>query len=129
VLTEHVRRSLGNVIARLYMDSTGAVRGVTMGARIEQALGGLFGPRAAAHGNGLLSPDTLAAMLRELHTISQAHATEGRPLPLIVPPNLRVGVRRLIEPVMPQLPVVSLAELPPTITLSRVATWEMPNGI
>ena len=127
VLTEHVRRSLGNVIARLHMDSAGAVRGVTLGARLEQALAGLFGPRVA-NGNGLLSPDTLAAMLRELHTISQAHATEGRPLPLIVPPNLRVGVRRLVEPVMPQLPVVSLAELPPTITLSSVATWEMPHG-
>ncbi|HEY0970392.1 MAG TPA: flagellar biosynthesis protein FlhA [Gemmatimonadales bacterium] len=129
VLTEHVRRSLGNVIARLYMDSTGAVRGVTLGARMEQALGGLFGPRVASQGNSLLSPDTLAAMLRELHTIAQAHATEGRPLPLIVPPNLRVGVRRLVEPVMPQLPIVSLGELPPTVTLSSVATWEMPNGL
>ena len=129
VLTEHVRRSLGNVIARLYMDATGAVRGVTLGARLEQSLAGLFGPRVAAQGNGLLSPDALASMLRDLHTISQAHASEGRPLPLIVPPNLRVGVRRLVEPVMPQLPVVSLAELPPTITLSSVATWELPHGL
>jgi flagellar biosynthesis protein FlhA len=128
VLTEHVRRSLSNVIARLFMDSSGAVRGVMLGTRLEQALSGLFGPRVA-QGNGLLSPDTLAAMLRELHVISQAHASEGRPLPLIVPPNLRVGVRRLVEPVMPQLPVVSLAELPPTVTLSSVATWEMPHGL
>ena len=48
--------------------------------------------------------------------------------PLIVPPNLRVGVRRLIEPVMPQVPVVSLAELPPTVTLSAVATWELTGA-
>jgi len=67
-------------------------------------------------------------MLRDLNTISMAHTSEGRPLPLVVPPHLRVGVRRLVEPVMPQLPVVSLAELPPTITLSSIATWEMPHG-
>ena len=128
LLTEYVRRSLSNVIARLYMDATGGIRAVTMGARLEQALAGLFGPRAGQAGMSLLTPDTLAAMLRDLNTISMAHSSEGRPLPLVVPPNLRVGVRRLVEPVMPQLPVVSLAELPPTITLSSIATWEMPHG-
>jgi flagellar biosynthesis protein FlhA len=30
--------------------------------------------------------------------------------------------------VLPSLPVVSLAELPAQITLSSVATWEMPHG-
>src|SRR5690606_36840504 len=110
LLTEYVRRSLSNVIARLYMDVTGGIRAVTMGARLEQALAGLFGPRAGQAGMSLLTPDTLAAMLRDLNTISMAHSSEGRPLPLVVPPNLRVGVRRLVEPVMPQLPVVSLAE-------------------
>jgi flagellar biosynthesis protein FlhA len=53
------------------------------------------------------------------------YAAEGRPLPLITPPSLRVGVRRLIEPVLPSLPIISLAELPAAITLSSVATWEM----
>jgi flagellar biosynthesis protein FlhA len=46
-------------------------------------------------------------------------------LPLLVPPSLRVGVRRLVEPVLPSLPIVSLAELPPYIKLSSVATWEI----
>src|SRR6185503_15911223 len=32
-LTEHVRRSLANVIARMYSDDTGAVRGLTLGPR------------------------------------------------------------------------------------------------
>jgi len=128
LLTEHVRRSLANVIARLYLDVTGGVRGVTIGPRLEQALAGLFGPRAGQAGMSLLSPDALANLLRDLHVISQTHASEGRPLPLIVPPNLRVGVRRLVEPVMPQLPVVSLAELPPTVTLSSVATWELTHA-
>ena len=128
ILTEHVRRALSNVIARLYMDVTGGIRAVTMGPRLEQALAGLFGPRAGQAGATLLTPDTLAALLRELNNVSLSHNSEGRPLPLIVPPNLRVGVRRLVEPVMPQLPVISLAELPPTITLSSIATWEMPYG-
>jgi flagellar biosynthesis protein FlhA len=51
---------------------------------------------------------------------------EGRPLPLIVPPQLRVGIRRLIEPVLPNVPVVSLGELPAQVNLHSVSTWEMP---
>jgi flagellar biosynthesis protein FlhA len=57
------------------------------------------------------------------------HAVEGRPLPLITPPTLRVGVRRLIEPVLPNVPVISLAELPAAVNLTSVATWELPHAV
>ena len=126
-LTEAVRKSLTNVIARLFADQSGVVRAITIGARLESALMGLFSPRAAAANAPLLTPDSLAAMLRDLNHLATTYAVDGRPLPLITPPSLRIGVRRLIEPVLPSLPVVSLAELPPAITLSSVATWEMKH--
>jgi flagellar biosynthesis protein FlhA len=126
-LTEHVRRALTNVIARLHADSTGAVRGITVGPRLEAALMTLFSPRSNG-GMSLLTPDGLANLLRELNHLSTMYAADGRPLPLITPPSLRVGVRRLIEPVLPSLPVVSLAELPPSVSLSSVATWDIPNA-
>jgi flagellar biosynthesis protein FlhA len=127
-LTEIVRRALTNVVARLYADQTGTVRGITIGSRLESALLGLFSPRAAQANSTLLTPESLAGMLRDLNHLATTYAVDGRPLPLITPPSLRVGVRRLIEPVLPSLPVVSLAELPAQITLSSVATWEMPHG-
>ncbi len=127
-LTEVVRKSLTNVIARLFADQTGTVRGITIGARLESALLGLFSPRNSQMNAPVLTPESLAAMLRDLNHLATTYAVDGRPLPLITPPSLRVGVRRLIEPVLPSLPVVSLAELPAQITLSSVATWEMPNG-
>ncbi len=126
-LTEFVRKSLTNVIARLFADQSGVVRGITIGARLESALMGLFSPRASAATAPMLTPDSLAAMLRDLNHLATTYAVDGRPLPLITPPSLRIGVRRLIEPVLPSLPVVSLAELPPAITLSSVATWEMKH--
>jgi flagellar biosynthesis protein FlhA len=127
-LTEVVRKSLTNVIARLFADQTGTVRGITLGARLESALLGLFSPRSSQPNAPVLTPESLAGMLRDLNNLATTYAVDGRPLPLITPPSLRVGVRRLIEPVLPSLPVVSLAELPAQITLSSVATWEMPNG-
>ena len=127
-LTEHVRRSLGNVIAHQYMDESGTVRGITLGARLEASLMGLFSPRATHPGTAMLTPDTLAGLLRELNTLAAAGAADGRSVPLVVPPGLRVGIRRLIEPVMPALPVVSLAELPATVQLTSVGHWEMKHA-
>ncbi len=127
-LTEHVRRSLSNVIARLYSEPDSSVRGITMGPRLELALTGLFSPRTAQSGAALLNPDALARMLRDLNEMSQAYSSEGRPIPLVTPPSLRVGVRRLIEPVLPSLPVISLAELPTAVNLHSVGMWEMANA-
>lgn len=124
VLTEHARRALTNTIARLHMDESGVVRGITVGPRLEMSLLGLFAPRANQSPATMLTPDTLGALLRELDQLSSATTVEGRPLPLLAPPSLRVGLRRLVEPVLPNLPVVSLAELPPYVKLSAVATWE-----
>jgi flagellar biosynthesis protein FlhA len=129
ILCEHARRSLSNVIARLYADGTGAVHGITIGPRLEQALTGLFSPRGQhQQAMGLLTPDGLAGLLRELNHLSTSNAIDGRPVPLITSPSLRVGVRRLIEPVLPALPVVSLAELPPSVTLQSAGLWEMNGG-
>jgi flagellar biosynthesis protein FlhA len=126
VLTEHVRRSMSNVIARMYADETGAVRGISLGARLENSLMALFSPRTAPSGGLPLTPDTLASLLRELNLLATTHAVEGRLPPLITPPSLRVGIRRLVEPVLSSLPVISLAELPPAARLNSVATWELP---
>jgi flagellar biosynthesis protein FlhA len=124
VLTEHARRSLTNTIARLFMDEGGVVRGITVGPKLEAALLGLFSPRANANPAALLTPDSLGSLLRELDQVSSINMVEGRPVPLLAPPSLRVGLRRLVEPVLPNLPVVSLAELPPYVKLSAVAMWE-----
>ena len=126
-LTEHVRRALSKVIADQYASPDGTVRAITVGPRLEAALMGLFNPRQPKAG-GMLDPDLLTKLLQELARLTKVHGAEGRPVPLITPPSLRVGIRRLLEPVLPAIPVVSLAELPPHIELITIATWELPNA-
>ncbi len=122
-LTEHVRRALSNVIARMLMDEGGAIQAVTLGSKLEASLMMLFAPRAGS-GGSLLTPDQLAGLLRDLQRMTST-GVDSKPLPLVVPPALRTGIRRLVEPVMPALAVVSFAELPTTVTLTPNATWEM----
>jgi flagellar biosynthesis protein FlhA len=131
-LTEHVRRALGPLIAQQYVDAEGAVRGVTIGPRLENALLALFSPRPAAAGgagagHALLNPASIAHLLRDLNALTSTHSRDGKLPPLIAPPGLRVGVRRIVEPVMPRLPVLSLAELPAHVNVAAIGTWDLPK--
>ncbi len=127
VLTEHVRRALSNVVAQLFADADGTVRGITVGPRLESALMQLFTPRAARDGQ-MLEPDQLTGLLRALNELAATARRDGRARPLITPPALRVGIRRLVEPILPDLPVVSLGELPPQIPVQSLAMWELPRA-
>jgi flagellar biosynthesis protein FlhA len=127
-LTEHVRRAMANVIGESFQGSDGAIRGITLGPELEAALMGLFSPRANRPPTHMMDPETLTGLLGRLDDLTRAYADDGRPVPVITPPGLRVGVRRLIEPVLPNVPVISLAELPPQANLRSLATWEMQNA-
>jgi flagellar biosynthesis protein FlhA len=127
-LTEQVRRALAPVIGDLYADGDGEVRGITIGPSLEAALMSFFSPGSTSTPPKLLEPDTLTRLLAHLQKLSRPSDSEGRPIPVITPPGLRVGIRRLVEPVMPSLPVVSLAELPTQANIRSVGIWEMTDA-
>ena len=127
-LTEHVRRSMANVIVEMHQSEDGSVHGITIGPKLEAALMGLFSPRGGGSGSAMLNPDRLTGLLGQLDQLARAYGEDVRSIPLITPPGLRVGIRRLIEPVLPQIPVVSLAELPAHVNLQSVATWELDHA-
>ena len=123
-LTEHVRGALTHVIGELYADDRGEVRGIGVGPRLEAALMTFFSPRQGRN-DAMLRPDTLTAVLRQIDAVTRQHAVDGALPPVVTPPGLRVGVRRLLEPVLPNVPVLSLAELPANVTLTTIAVWEL----
>src|SRR5690606_35347219 len=112
----------------VHAGASGVVRGIALGPRLEAALVGLFAARQGKTLEQVLEPDVLAGVLRRLDTLTREHGTGGRPVPLITPPGLRVGIRRLLEPVLPAIPVISLAEIPPQVSVETVAMWELPDA-
>jgi flagellar biosynthesis protein FlhA len=117
------------VIVQLHDEGDGTVRGVTIGPRLEAALMGLFSPRAAGSAQvRALEPSELAAVLRQLNDLATQARRDGQYRPLITPPSLRVGVRRLVEPILPRLPVISLGELPAQTPVHSLATWELTHA-
>ena len=127
-LTEHVRRALGSVILQIHDQGDGSIRGITVGPRLEAALMQLFSPRALRDGGRTMDPDELTDALRRLNDLATTHRRDGQMPTLIAPPSLRVGIRRLIEPVLPKLPVLSLGELPTQAPILSLATWELARA-
>ncbi len=127
-LTEQVRRTLSSVLVQLYDDGDGSISGITMGPRLETALMGLFSPRPMREGQRPIEPEELTGALRQLNDLMNRHKRDGQFRPLITPPALRIGVRRLVEPVLPHLPVLSLGELPAQTPVTSLATWELPRA-
>ncbi len=126
VLTEHVRKTLASVIAHLHADPDGAMRGITVGPRLEAAFMTLFSPRPGTPPQ--IGADDLTRLLRTFGELATAARREGHYRPVITPPALRVGIRRLLEPVHPHVPVLSLAELPAHMPLHSLSTWEIPRA-
>lgn len=127
-LTERVRHALSHVIGDLYADDQGRIEGITVGPQLEASLMRLFNPRDVASGGALLDPDNLTTLLTELSAVWKRNSEQDRITPLISPPGLRIGIRRLIEPILPDVPVVSLSELPPQVSVNSIATWEMNHA-
>jgi flagellar biosynthesis protein FlhA len=127
-LCEHVRRALSPVIVEAFKNEAGVIPAITVGPRLEATLMQLFSPRATVEGSRTLDPDELTDVLRSLHTLVTQAKTEGEVVPLITPPSLRVGIRRLVEPVVPKLPIVSLSELPTQTPIHGLATWELDDA-
>lgn len=127
-LTEHVRRALSPAIVRLLSADQAPVRALTVGPRLEVALMHLFSPRGPQAGTRTLDAAELTGALQDLGRLVQQHRHDGRPPALITPPALRIGIRRLVEPVLSRLPVVSLAELPAQTPIQNLAMWEISHA-
>jgi flagellar biosynthesis protein FlhA len=126
VLTEHVRRALSLVILQTLGRADAVLEVIAVGPRLEVALMQMFSPRASEGSRGL-EPEQLTAALEALHRIVESTKRDGSPTPLVTPPALRIGIRRLIEPSFRRLPVISLAELPAQTQIKTVAVWELSN--
>jgi len=124
-LAEHVRRALSPVIVETFKDAGGVIPAITVGPRLEAALMQLFSPRSKVEGSHMLEPEELTTMLRSLSDLVARTKSNGEVVPLITPPSLRIGIRRLVEPVVPRLPIVSLSELPTQTPIQSLGTWEL----
>jgi flagellar biosynthesis protein FlhA len=115
-LTEQARERVGGTICQRLTNTEGELYVLTLDPSIEQTMSGAI--RAVDDKSSLvLEPRFAEQLLRRLaNDIERMMANNMMPV-VLCSPSLRRHVRKLTERVMPQLAVVSLAEVPHGVSL------------
>ncbi len=126
-LTEYVRGRLGRTIIKPYLGGDGTLPMITLHQNVER----LFQEnlRQTDHG-AYLAMDPMQAQ-RIIQAINRTHesalATDGQPV-LLTSPMVRPHLSQLITRFIPNLPVISQAEIPSEIRLQTLAVVNVDNA-
>jgi flagellar biosynthesis protein FlhA len=118
-LVEAVRQSLGRALVRPLLAEDGGLRVVTLDSAIEEELGRAFNPQTAASAASALQPSLVRRLLDGLRRLAGEQAAITSPVVLCSTPA-RFHLKRLLEPFMPKLVVLSPGEIPPAISVQSV---------
>jgi flagellar biosynthesis protein FlhA len=111
ILTEYVRHTLARTICGQYRDAQGCLNCITLDPRTEDYIQGNI--RRTEHGSTLaIPPDRQSELLQKVRAqLESASATAGGTVAIVCSPPVRLWVRRMLETVLPQTPVLGLNEL------------------
>ncbi|CAK7064061.1 MAG: Flagellar biosynthesis protein FlhA [Desulfovibrio sp.] len=119
MLTEYVRERLARTIVKPYMDSQGALPVITLDAKAEQAM-----QEAVRQTDGgaylALNPASAQRLMQHINkAVEDAVSTDGQPV-VLTTPMTRPHLAQLVMRFLPNVPVISQAEIPSDIRLTSV---------
>ena len=121
-LTEYVRQNLSRTIFSLYRDSEGKVTAITLAPDVEKTIIDVI-QSAVTKGSSLaMPPRFIERITSALKTQVDRMSSEGLQPLLVCSPTVRQYFKRLVEPVFPNLVVISYAELPQTAEIVSFGT-------
>ncbi len=119
MLTEYARERLARSIVKPYMDSQGALPVITLDAKAEQTL--QESVRQTDGGAYLaMNPGTAQRLMQHINkAVEDAVGTDGQPV-VLTSPMTRPHLAQLVMRFLPNVPVISQAEIPPDVRLASV---------
>jgi flagellar biosynthesis protein FlhA len=127
VLTEYVRHSLSETIARLHRDARGIVHGIAMDPSLEQMITNALQSQREASPSLGLSPAVIARIHDTLSANVERCAGAGIPPAVLCAATVRPYFYRLIHTAFPAVTVLSFTELPPETEIEFIGRLEVLN--
>ncbi|MBG0778035.1 MAG: flagellar biosynthesis protein FlhA [Desulfovibrionaceae bacterium] len=126
-LTEYVREKMARTIVKPYLGATGTLPIVTLDYSVDKILQDSL--RQTEHGAYLaMEPMTAQKVIAAANrAVENAAISDGQPI-LLVAPIMRPHLAQLLARFVPNLPVLSQAEVPGDIQLQSVATVVLDNA-
>ncbi len=118
-LVESVRQSLGRALVRPLLSETGGLRVVTLDNALEEELGRAFTAPPPGASASALQPPFARRILEGLRRLAGEQVTVASPVVLCSTPA-RYHLKRLLEPFLPKLVVLSPLEVPPVVEVQSM---------
>ncbi len=120
LLVEAVRQALGRALVRPLLNEEGKLRVVTLDPPLEEELGRAFGPQASTSVSAALQPSFVRRILEGLRRVAGEQVAVASPVLLCSTPA-RFHLKRLLEPFLPKLVVLSPVEVPAAVSVQSIA--------
>ena len=119
LLVESVRQSLGRALVRPLLSEGGGLRVVTLDHALEEELGRAFGAQLPPAGTAGLQPPFAHRILDGMRRLAGEQVAVASPVLLCSTPA-RFHLKRLLEPFLPKVVVLSPLEVPPVVEVQSV---------
>ena len=120
MLVEAVRQALGRALVRPLLEEN-QLRVVTLDTGIEDELSRAFNPAASTSAGAALQPSLVRRILDGLRQLAGEQVTVASPVLMCSTPA-RFHLKRLLEPFVPKLVVLSPNEIPPVVSVQSLGT-------
>jgi flagellar biosynthesis protein FlhA len=117
-LVEAARQVLGRALVQPLLSESGGLRVVTLDRSLEEELGRAFGGSAAS-GTAAMQPPFIRRILDGLRHLAGEQVAVASPVLLCSTPA-RYHLKRLLEPFLPKVVVLSPLEVPPVIEVQSL---------
>lgn len=119
LLVEASRQALGRALVRPLLSEDGGLRVLTLDHSIEEELSRAFSPQAAPATSNGLQPSFVRRVLDSLKQLGGDQVAQTAPI-LLCPTPARFHLRRLLEPFLPKVVVLSPLEIPSMISVQSL---------
>ena len=128
LLTELVRVALRNTITRHYQTQDGKLQSITVDPRLEQMIEEAARQLPIPGIPVSLAPDIARRVYTELAGLVEQMIARGLTPMVITAPGVRMHFKRLVDPVFPDLVVLSHNELLPTVQVEAAGSVRLQDA-
>jgi len=119
LLVEAARQALGRALVRPLLGANGGLRVVTIEHALEEELNRAFGAQPSPVGGTGLQPPFARRILDGLRRLAGEQVAQATPVLLCSTPA-RFHLKRLLEPFLPKVVVLSPLEIPPVVEVQSL---------
>ena len=116
LLVEAARQALSRTLVSSLASEGGKIKLFTLGPGIEEEIQRAFAPQTDTNPPDPSKPSVLRGLMGSLQKVLGEHVTSASPV-LLCPSPARFHLRRLLEPFLPRVVVLSPTEIPPIISI------------